>query len=156
MEQSRGSATLCGLVSLSDSPAVTDSTGKALPTSENNASLPGTLAYRIEENRKHLEWKTLCDGVSQEDVPDLRPYVGKVKEFYVRVSVLDDWTNFSKIFRGDRAWSERSCATAGFNIVFELNFNTWDANRQIQVNPYRQNGEDVFDVSDAKVSVYYR
>lgn len=47
VENSRGSATACGLVSLSDSSAVTDSTGKALPASEKNAALPGTLAYGI-------------------------------------------------------------------------------------------------------------
>ena len=156
VEQGRASGTAYGLVKLSDSVAVTDSIGFALPASENNAGMPGTLANRVEQNRRHLEWKTICDGVLQEDVPDLRPYVGKAVEFYVRVAVLDNWTNFSRIFRGDRAWSERSCAMAGYNIVFELNFNTWDADRQIEVNPYRNNGEDVFDVSDAKISVYYR
>lgn len=41
-----------GLVRLSSSQSVTDSTGLALPTSENNASINGTLANRIEETRK--------------------------------------------------------------------------------------------------------
>ena len=57
VEQSRGSETAYGLVSLSDSPAVTDSAGKALPTSENNAGLPGTMANRIAANKKELEKK---------------------------------------------------------------------------------------------------
>ena len=41
-----------GLTRLSSSQSVTDSTGLALPTSENNAAMAGTLANRIEETRK--------------------------------------------------------------------------------------------------------
>lgn len=41
-----------GLVRLSSSQSVTDSTGLALPTSENNAAIAGTLANRIEAIRK--------------------------------------------------------------------------------------------------------
>lgn len=36
---------------LSDSQSITDSTGIALPAGENNASVPGTLANRIEAER---------------------------------------------------------------------------------------------------------
>ena len=41
-----------GLVRLSNSQSVTDSTGLALPTSENNGAMAGTLANRIEATRK--------------------------------------------------------------------------------------------------------
>ena len=41
-----------GLTRLSSSQSVTDSTGLALPTSENNAAIAGTLANRIEAIRK--------------------------------------------------------------------------------------------------------
>lgn len=43
-----------GLVTLTDSTDVTDSTGKALPASEKNASMEGTLANKIEAS-KHIE-----------------------------------------------------------------------------------------------------
>lgn len=57
MEQGRASGTAYGLVKLSDSAAVTDSTGFALPTSENNSGMPGTLANRVEQNREGLAHK---------------------------------------------------------------------------------------------------
>lgn len=38
-----------GIVQLTDSEAVTDSTGLALPATEKNASIVGTLAYKIQE-----------------------------------------------------------------------------------------------------------
>lgn len=43
-----------GLVTLTDATDVTDSTGKALPASEKNASMEGTLANKIEAS-KHIE-----------------------------------------------------------------------------------------------------
>lgn len=45
-----------GLVQLSNSQSVTDSTGLALPTSENNAGRPGTLANRIEATKKNTRY----------------------------------------------------------------------------------------------------
>ena len=41
---------------LCNSSAVTDSTGKALPASENNAGLPGTMANRIEAAKKSARY----------------------------------------------------------------------------------------------------
>ena len=43
-----------GLVRLSSSQSVTDSTGLALPTSENNASINGTLANRVEATNDRI------------------------------------------------------------------------------------------------------
>ena len=45
-----------GLVRLSSSQSVTDSTGLALPTSENNAAVAGTLANRIEATKKNVRY----------------------------------------------------------------------------------------------------
>lgn len=42
---------------LSDSGMITRPTEKALPSSENNAGLPGTMANRIEKNKEGLERK---------------------------------------------------------------------------------------------------
>lgn len=67
VEQSRGSETTCGLVSLSDSPVVTDSTGKALPASENNAGLPGTMANRIEKLRQY-QYISMEDHIVSEKI----------------------------------------------------------------------------------------
>lgn len=43
-----------GLVRLSNSQSVTDSTGLALPTSENNAAMAGTLANRVEATNDRI------------------------------------------------------------------------------------------------------
>ena len=47
-----------GHVMLSDSSAVTDSTGLALPATEKNASIEGTLAYKQEQLNTSLAWKS--------------------------------------------------------------------------------------------------
>lgn len=44
-----------GLVRITSSQAVTDSTGKAIPASENNSSIEGSLANRIENARKKAD-----------------------------------------------------------------------------------------------------
>lgn len=45
-----------GLVRLSSSQSVTDSTGLALPTSENNASINGTLANRVSVTNDRIRY----------------------------------------------------------------------------------------------------
>lgn len=72
-----------GVVKLSDSEDVTDSTGLALPATEKNASIEGTLAHGIAELNSNLNKqnnrKTLLQGgyatpLSQIDVNDLSDY----------------------------------------------------------------------------------
>lgn len=46
-EELKATSGVCGHVKLSDSSAVTDSTGLALPATEKNASIEGTLANQI-------------------------------------------------------------------------------------------------------------
>jgi hypothetical protein len=59
------STSVSGHVKLSDSTAVTDSTGLALPATEKNASIEGTLAHQIAELNTDLskkltnEWTTI-------------------------------------------------------------------------------------------------
>lgn len=54
VKQSRGGEDY-GLVKLTSSSTVTDSTGLALPTSENNATVEGTLANRIAKERLYVD-----------------------------------------------------------------------------------------------------
>lgn len=66
-----------GLVKLSASGAVTNSTGLALPTSENNAGLTGTLANRIENNKLEIGKKQKIYfnleslGITSTFIPDI-------------------------------------------------------------------------------------
>lgn len=66
-----------GLVRLSASGAVTDSTGLALPTSEKNAGLTGTLANRIENNKSEIGKKQKIYfnleslGITSTFIPDI-------------------------------------------------------------------------------------
>ena len=96
VEQSRGSETAYGLVSLSDSPAVTDSAGKALPTSENNAGLPGTMANRIaavQDGIRRVYSKTwLQNSGESEDGDGFHWIVGKT---YTSAESFDHFSAFS-------------------------------------------------------------
>lgn len=51
-----------GMVKLSDSAAVTDSTGLALPATEKNASLEGTLANMLSQLNTNLQWEKVSDS----------------------------------------------------------------------------------------------
>lgn len=55
----KASASVLGNVKLTDSAAVTDSTGLALPATEKNASVKGTLANQISVLNTDLEGKAL-------------------------------------------------------------------------------------------------
>lgn len=95
VEQGRASETAYGLVQLCNSTAVTDSVGKALPTSENNAALPGTMANRIaavQDGVRRVYSKTwLQNSVESEDGDGFRWIVGKSgrdHRFYSRITTM--------------------------------------------------------------------
>ena len=59
----RASLEAYGMVKLCDSEAVTDSTGLALPVTEKNASIEGTLAYKISQlNTDLLNYTNVTDN----------------------------------------------------------------------------------------------
>lgn len=53
----KATGSVAGHVKVSSSAAVTDSTGMALAATEKNASLEGTLAYKLEQLNTNLMWK---------------------------------------------------------------------------------------------------
>lgn len=53
----KATGSVAGHVKVSSSAAVTDSTGMALAATEKNASLEGTLAYKLEQLNTNLTWK---------------------------------------------------------------------------------------------------
>lgn len=59
-------ASVLGHVKLSDSSAVTDSTGMALPVTEKNATIEGTLAHQINELNTNLARLSLDISASSE------------------------------------------------------------------------------------------
>lgn len=58
----KATGSVAGHVKVSSSAAVTDSTGMALAATEKNASLEGTLAYKLEQLNTNLTWKHLGDS----------------------------------------------------------------------------------------------
>ena len=58
MERGRASETAYGLVKLTDSDAVTESTGLALSAGEKNAGRPGTMAYGFHKFCSRLKLMT--------------------------------------------------------------------------------------------------
>lgn len=67
IEQGRASETAYGLVELCNSSTVTNSTGKALPASENNAGLPGTMANRIEKLNQY-QYVSMMDHIVSDKI----------------------------------------------------------------------------------------
>ena len=67
-EDMKASTDEFGFVKLCDSSAVTDSTGLALPVTEKNASIEGTLAYQLSQ------LNTDCKN-KQDIVPSVREYI---------------------------------------------------------------------------------
>ena len=64
----KASTSATGHVKLSDSSAVTDSTGLALPATEKNASISGTMANQISELNKNLSKAITTSNVGSQSV----------------------------------------------------------------------------------------
>ena len=76
VERSRASSTDYGLVRLSSSESVTDSTGLSLPASEKNASVDGTLANKIAKTKNVEFFKLTPEKFNvPETVPDPLSFV---------------------------------------------------------------------------------
>ena len=94
-----------GHVKLSNSSAVTDSTGLALPVTEKNASISGTLAYMLANfsGKLNLIWyNTGSNFTTDDDATALNGYRITAPEEYMmfliystagNVSVLGNWDN---------------------------------------------------------------
>ena len=139
-----------GLVRLSSSQSVTDSTGLALPTSENNAAVAGTLANRIEKNKESFSWKLVCGDVSQTEIPDLWNHAGN--EYFVLIS--DGYVVHSKIcpklrnvLRIEQTYNLAKC---------NWTFNLWKTSNQIEVWKMVDSRGNTIENSEAKITVYYR
>lgn len=64
----KASTSATGHVKLSDSSAVTDSTGLALPATEKNASISGTMANQISELNKNLSKAITTSNIGSQSV----------------------------------------------------------------------------------------
>ncbi len=94
-----------GHVKLSNSCAVTDSTGLALPVTEKNASISGTLAYMLANfsGKLNLIWyNTGSNFTTDDDATSLKGYIITAPEEYMmfliystdgNCSVLGNWDN---------------------------------------------------------------
>lgn len=94
-----------GHVKLSNSSAVTDSTGLALPVTEKNASISGTLAYMLANfsGKLNLIWyNTGSNFTTDDDATSLKGYIITAPEEYMmfliystdgNCSVLGNWDN---------------------------------------------------------------
>ncbi len=94
-----------GHVKLSNSSAVTDSTGLALPVTEKNASISGTLAYMLANfsGKLNLIWyNTGSNFTTDNDATSLKGYIITAPEEYMmfliystdgNCSVLGNWDN---------------------------------------------------------------
>ena len=88
-----------GLVKLSSSQSITNSVGLALPASENNAGISGTLANRIANNRNALAKKqqfyTSLEsiGITSTFIPDILAAMPSNSKFIAILNVTGISTN---------------------------------------------------------------
>ena len=114
-----------GHVKLSNSSAVTDSTGLALPVTEKNASISGTLAYMLANfsGKLNLIWcNTGSNFTTDDDATALNGYRITAPEEYMmfliystaaNVSVLGNWDNcVSNLNKFLNVYSDNEYATA--------------------------------------------
>lgn len=114
-----------GHVKLSNSSAVTDSTGLALPVTEKNASISGTLAYMLANfsGKLNLIWyNTGSNFTTDDDATSLNGYRITAPEEYMmfliysttgNVSVLGNWDNcVSYLNQFLNVYSDNEYATA--------------------------------------------
>lgn len=114
-----------GHVKLSNSSAVTDSTGLALPVTEKNASIRGTLAYMLANfsGKLNLIWyNTGSNFTTDDDATALNGYRITAPEEYMmfliystagNVSVLGNWDNcVSYLNQFLNVYSDNEYATA--------------------------------------------
>lgn len=79
----RASLEAYGMVKLCDSEAVTDSTGLALPATEKNASIEGTLAYQLSQ--LNTDYKNFSDRMSSAYVRS----INNVYNYNIRLTISD-------------------------------------------------------------------
>lgn len=114
-----------GHVKLSNSSAVTDSTGLALPVTEKNASISGTLAYMLANfsGKLNLIWyNTGSNFTTDDDATSLNGYRITAPEEYMmfliystagNISVLGNWNNcVSYLNQFLNVYSDNEYATA--------------------------------------------
>lgn len=124
-EELKATSGVYGHVKLSDSSAVTDSTGLALPVTEKNASISGTLAYMLANfsGKLNLIWyNTGSNFTTDDDATALNGYRITAPEEYMmfliystagNVSVLGNWDNcVSYLNQFLNVYSDNEYATA--------------------------------------------
>lgn len=124
-EELKAASGVYGHVKLSDSSAVTDSTGLALPATEKNASISGTLAYMLANfsGKLNLIWyNTGSNFTTDDDATALNGYRITAPEEYMmfliystagNVSVLGNWDNcVSYLNQFLNVYSDNKYATA--------------------------------------------
>lgn len=130
---------------------VTENNGLVLGASEKNPSVLGSLSNQIKETKK---WKTLCEGVSMSQVPDIGAIVRSgFGEIYVHIS--DGYCMYSKMFA---CIAKIFYEDKKFGDVYlcRWRFNPWEVvGKQIFITEMKKDGV-TFDVNNAEISVYYR
>lgn len=124
-EELKATSGVYGHVKLSDSSAVTDSTGLALPVTEKNASISGTLAYMLNNfcGKLDLIWyNTGSNFTTDNDATSLNGYRITAPEEYMmfliystagNISVLGNWDNcVSYLNQFLNVYSDNEYATA--------------------------------------------
>lgn len=124
-EELKATSGVYGHVKLSDSSAVTDSTGLALPATEKNASISGTLAYMLNNfcGKLDLIWyNTGSNFTTDDDATSLNGYRITAPEEYMmfliystagNISVLGNWDNcVSYLNQFLNVYSDNEYATA--------------------------------------------
>ncbi len=105
-----------GHVRLSRSSAVTDSTGLALPATEKNAALDGTLANKIDALNKSLSAKADKDGlliVQRKDLPATTYPANSDKNVSVTLTVPSGYTALTYL---NYAVSDGSLSVRGYSL----------------------------------------
>ena len=101
-EELKATSGVYGHVKLSDSSAVTDSTGLALPATEKNASIEGTLANKIANLGKSVDLVWANDGNNFDNIDS--------KEIIQSYEISDQYDSFIIL-------STRGTVTSLINIV---------------------------------------
>ena len=105
-----------GHVKLSNSSAVTDSTGLALPATEKNAALDGTMANQIATLNKSLSAKADKDGlliVQRKDLPATTYPANSDKNVSVTLTVPSGYTALTYL---NYAVSDGSLSVRGYSL----------------------------------------
>lgn len=141
-------SSVLGHVKLSDSLAVTDSTALALPATEKNASIKGTLANQISALDTDLAWK-LAGGTTKtlEQIHLPSAYREIIVELSVSGLILNSINiSRSQLKEQERGFTSSYYASDYYAAVFKA------TNTYVYASAFASNGVN----ANGNISVYYR